>query len=303
MSAGNSSGFNENGARPWGVVLLAHGSQRGATSAECACGWKAPEADPPSCCPQCPSAPKGLLEAVDLLQDTLGAKNAKVMLSCLEFIEPRPEQALKMLEQQGYQRVVLLPFLLGNGKHATLELAEIFEDVRAEMPGFQVLLADGFGSEPEMADLILERVRSLKPGNQASAPSAGPTGVLVVKAGTKSQYDDCQWLKDLGVMVERQLGPDFAVAVAQSHYGNPTMEDAAAGLVEKRRVASMVVVPYLFFPGMILRRNVLGTLDRLEKTYPDIPMSVTPPLGVDQRVVEVAARRVNQAWQSAENAG
>ena len=304
MSGASGSGSDKNDAGPWGVVLLAHGSQRGATSAECACCWKSLQDQPPAWCAQCPSTPKGLTEAAELLQETLGAGNAKVILSCLEFIEPRPEQALKMLNQQGYRRAVLLPFLLGNGKHATLELAEVFEEARAGIPGFQVLLAEGLGAEPEMAELILERVRSLRFGGQAppqtTPPGAGPTGVLVVKAGTKSQYDDCQWLMDLGKMVEAQLGPDFAVEVAQSHYGDPTMEDATARLVEKRHVSSMVVVPYLFFPGMILRRNVLGTMDRLEQTYPKIPISVTPPLGVGQRIVAVAARRVNQAWRMAE---
>ena len=303
MTAQNVSGSINSDGVPWGVILLAHGSQRGATRAECACCWKSPEAEPPAWCPRCPSTPKGLLDAAGLLQDTLGTQKAKVILSCLEFIEPRPEQALKMLKQQGYQKVVLLPFLLGNGKHATLELEEVCEDVRAATPDLHLLLAEGLGAEPEMADLILERVRPMEDSERASAQAAGPTGILVVKAGTKSQYDDCRWLMDLGEMVETQLGPDFAVAVAQSHYGDPTMENAAADLMDKRRVSNIVVVPYLFFPGMILRRNVLGTMDRLEQAYPKIPMSVTPPLGVDQRVVEVAARRVHQAWRLAEKTG
>ena len=293
----------EDGDRPWGVVLLAHGSRRGATSAECACCWKSPQAAPPAWCLDCPSTPKGLGDAVGLLQETLGADNAKVILSCLEFIEPRPEQALKLLQQQGYHKAVLLPFLLGNGKHATLELDEVVEEARAETSGLQILLADGLGAEPEMVDLILERVRSLHTDQPPPNPEPGPTGVMLVKAGTKSQYDDCQWLMDLGKLVEAQLGSDFAVGVAQSHYGDPTMEDAAARLIDNRRVGRMVVVPYLFFPGLILRRNVLGTLDRLEKVYPKVPISITPPLGVDQRIVEVAARRVRQAWLLAEKSG
>lgn len=303
MSTTHGSGLIGNDGPAWGVVLLAHGSQRGASRAECTCCWKSPEADTPAWCPGCPSTPKGLLDAVGLLQETLGNQNAWVILSCLEFIEPRPEQAVEMLKQQGYQRMVLLPFFLGNGKHATLELDEVLQEARAAVPGLQVLLADGLGAESEMADLVLERIRSLGPGEQASTAKAGPTGVLLVKAGTKSQYDDCQWLMDLGRIVETQLGPNFAVAVAQSHYGDPTMEDAAAELVDHRGVSSMVVVPYLFFPGMILRRNVLGGSDRLEKIYPKVPITVTPPLGVDQRVMEVAARRVREAWLLAEKAG
>ena len=308
MSTANGSGSRVNDGPgndvpPWGVVLLAHGSQRGASRAECACCWKSPEAEQPPWCRGCPGTPQGLLDAVSLLQKTLGDQTARVILSCLEFIEPRPDQALKMLKHQGYRKVILLPFLLGNGKHATLELDEIIEEARAEIPDFQIFLADGLGAEPVMADLVLERVRSLSPGNAGSTQEPGSTGVLLVKAGTKSQYDDCQWLVDLGRMVEAQLGPQYAVAVAQSHYGDPTMEDAAADLVDNRRVSNMVAVPYLLFPGLILRRNVLGGLDRLEKIYPKIPISVTPPLGADQRIVEVAAQRVRQAWLLAEKPG
>ena len=97
-------------------------------------------------------------------------------------------------------------------------------------------------------------------------------------------------------MVERQLGPGYAVDVAQSHYGDPTMESASACLVEERGVSALVCVPYLFFPGMILRRNVLGGMTAAQEKYPHIPMHVAPPLGVDDRLVAVAADRIREVW-------
>jgi sirohydrochlorin ferrochelatase len=104
-------------------------------------------------------------------------------------------------------------------------------------------------------------------------------------------------------MVERELGLGYAVSVAQSHYGDPTMEAGAAPLVEERGISSIRCVPYLFFPGMILRRNVLGGMHRLQEKYPDISLTVTPPLGVDGRLVAVAADRVREVWAQAEDAG
>ena len=56
------------------------------------------------------------------------------------------------------------------------------------------------------------------------------------------------------------------------------MDYAAARLVESRNVASITCVPYLFFPGMILRRNVLGGLDQIQERYPEVAISITPPL-------------------------
>ncbi len=198
--------------------------------------------------------------------------------------------------------MVVMPFLLGNGKHATLELAEVLEDIRTEMPQVQLFLADGLGADAKIADLVVQRVRSLGNPGGGMAAKSGPHGILLIKAGTKTQFDDCLWLEELGRMVEQKLGSDYAVAVAQSHYGDPTMEAGAAKLVKERGVSSITCVPYLFFPGMILQRNIIGGMKELEETYPGVPLAVTPPLCVDQRVVAVAADRVREVWDR-EDAG
>ena len=291
---------NPSGDGRWGVVLLAHGSQRGTSRSECSCFWQSTDPRPPGWCPDCPSTPDGLQDAAQRLQVSLGGDQAKVILSCLEFIEPHPDQAVRILREQGLKRVVVAPFLLGNGKHATLELDEILEELRAQEPSLQLHLAEGLGAESGLADLVAHRVRSLPAANPIRYREASTTGIMMVKAGTKTEYDDCIWLEELGQMVEAELGAGFAVAVAQSHYGDPTMESAAARLIQERRASRLIAMPYLFFPGMILKRNVLGEMDRLQMTYPEVPMAVTPPLGMDDRVIKVADQRVREVWKQAE---
>ena len=293
---------NNNGRDDWGVVLLAHGSQRGTSKAECSCAWLQPKtasetpAETPEWCQDCPSTPDGLREAANRLQGMLELDQSQMILSCLEFIEPFPPEAVKMLDDRGFHQVVVAPFLLGNGKHATLEMNEIIDEVRGQLPRIQLHLADGLGADPDLADLVVQRVRELE---QSTEPVAGRRGILVVKAGTKTEYDDCIWLEDLGQMVESRLGPDYAVAVAQSHYGDPTMESAAARLAETHRVTSIMCVPYLFFPGIILQRNVISGLEQIKARYPKVGVSVTPPLGVDDRIVAITADRVRQVWRQA----
>ena len=292
--------------------MLGHGSQRGASPRECACAWQQPApADDngqgnglgspadlpgwPRWCRRCPSTPQGLGEVAVRLQARLGEERAQVLLSCLEFIEPFPDEAVRMLYQQGKNRVVVLPFLLGNGKHATVEMDEMLDEVRAQSPQVELVLADGLGSDPRLADLIVERIADM--GSAAPTPGNGQSvGIMLVKAGTRTQYDDCLWLAELGGMVENRMGEGYAVDVAQSHYGDPTMEFAAARLIVERGVTSLICVPYIFFPGLILTRNVVGTLNRLQETYPTVKMTVAPPLGVDDKLIEVAADRVYQAW-------
>lgn len=281
-------------AAAWGVVLLCHGSQRGATRDECSCAWAADGARFPAWCLGCPNTPVGIRDVGLRLQNRLAGSIQQVIVSCLEFLPPHPPEAVAMLAEQGVQRVIVQPYLLGNGKHATLEMAEVLDDIAAAAPGVSVYLADGLGADHRIADLVKDRIAAL-PGAAANAVGGRPVGILVVKAGTQTRYDDCLWLQELGSWIEHDLGANFAVAIAQSHYGDPTMDAAAANLVNDRRVGSLICVPYLFFPGLILQRNVLGTMRRLQETYPAIPMWVAPPLGVDDRLVAVAGDRVREA--------
>lgn len=278
----------------WGVVLLCHGSQRGATRDECSCAWSADGARFPAWCLGCPNTPVGLKEVGLLLQEQLEGNVQQVIVSCLEFLPPHPPEAVALLADQGVSQVVVQPYLLGNGKHATLEMDEVLEDIAIAAPNVDVYLADGLGADLRIADLVRDRIAAL-PEAAARPVDENPVGVLIVKAGTQTRYDDCLWLKEMGVWVEQDLGLDFAVTVAQSHYGDPTMEDAVAHLVNDRDIGSLICVPYVFFPGLILQRNVLGTMKNLRDTYPRIPMWVAPPLGVDDRLVSVASDRVREA--------
>ena len=216
----------------WGVILLGHGSQRGASPRECSCAWQQPTESPsgdanvngnsvadlpgwPAWCRRCPSTPQGLGEVAQRLQSELGNERAQVLLSCLEFIQPFPDEAVKLLSQQGMNRVVMLPYLLGNGKHATVEMDEMLDEVRAQSPQVELVLAEGLGADPRLASLIVDRIGDMD--HAAPEPKGDETvGILLVKAGTRTQYDDCQWLAELGQMVEERMGKGYAVDVAQS---------------------------------------------------------------------------------------
>ena len=285
-------------AKGWGVALLCHGSRRGASRDECSCAWAADGSRFPAWCPGCPNTPVGLEEVGRRLAASLGDDVERVVVSCLEFLPPHPPEAVTMLAEAGLRRVVVAPYLLGNGKHATLEMEEVLAEIAAAAPGVELRLADGLGADGRIAELVRRRIGAL-PAEAARPGDGRPTGVLLVKAGTQTRYDDCRWLKELGGWVERDLGEGYAVSVAQSHYGAPTMEDAAAELIEARGAGSIICAPYIFFPGLILQRNVLGTMRRLQQKYPEVPMRVAPPLGVDDRLIAVASDRVRAAQRGA----
>lgn len=263
-----------------GVVLLAHGSRSGNHTID------------------------GLREMVRRLQERLDGDDAgcraKVVMACLEFIQPDLPAAVGALVERGCGDITVMPFLLGQGTHTTEDLDEEIARSLAAHPQARISAAEGFGADPALADIAAARVMQQPAAlNGRIGVGAKPTGVLLVKAGTRSRSENHRWLHRLGGMLEERLGEGYPVAVAQSHFGAPTMDEAARELVERRGAASVTCVPYIFFPGLILTRNIIGGLDTLRQRYPHIPFSLTPTLGVDTRLVDLTARRILSAQQSA----
>jgi sirohydrochlorin ferrochelatase len=209
-----------------------------------------------------------------------------------------------MLVDQGSRQLVIMsypmPYLLGHGKSATEETAEVLGDLRVNLPQVKLELTEGLGAAPRIADLVVERVHDLDGVAPAPDDRTGDVGVMLVKGRIRTQYEDCHWMQELGRMVEQQLGMGYAVEVALPHYGDPTRSAAAARLVEERQVVAVIFIPYLFFPGLILhlilQGKVMGGIKGIQQKYPDLALHLTPPLGVDVRVVAVAAERVREVW-------
>ncbi len=266
-------------AAPMGVVLLAHGSRSGSHTID------------------------GLREMVRRLQARLDGDSAgcrsKVVMACLEFIQPDLPAAVGGLVAQGCGDITVMPFLLGQGTHTTEDLDEEIARSLAAHPQARVRATESFGADPALAEIVVARVMQQTVSLNGKSGGAKPTGVLLVKAGTRSPAETHGWLHTLGGMVEERLGAGYPVAVAQSHFGAPTMDEAARELVERRGAASVICAPYIFFPGLILTRNIMGGLDTLRQRYPHIPFSLTPTLGVDERLVDLTARRILAAQTAA----
>ena len=271
-----TNGYGNNGSAPdasWGVVLLAHGSQRGTDTID------------------------GLREMVSRLQNRLAGDRARVKMACLEFIQPDLPEAVGGLVSEGCTDITVMPFLLGQGTHTTDDLEEEIARSLEVYPQARIKASDVFGPDPALVDIVMRRVQAQEQSLNGNSGNA-PTGVMLVKAGTRSAAEDHLWLYKMGSMLEDRLGSRYAVAVAQSHFGSPTMDEAAAELVEKQGVSAVTCVPYIFFPGLILTRNIMGGLQSLGQKYPDVGFKVTPTLGIEDGLVELTARRVLDASYS-----
>ena len=125
----------KNGAVPpdgeWGVVLLAHGSQRGTDTID------------------------GLREMVTRLQVRLAGNRARVRMACLEFIQPDLPQAVGDLVSEGCTDITVMPFLLGQGTHTTDDLEEEIARSLEVYPQARIRASEVFGPDPALVDIVL----------------------------------------------------------------------------------------------------------------------------------------------------
>jgi sirohydrochlorin ferrochelatase len=284
----------------FGIIVLAHGSQRGFSKQECSCTL-VPNGDNFSddaialWCRDCPDTAKGVNLLCSMIQNNIGEDKAVVINSFLEFLEPNPYQSIKKLIDKGLKKIVIFPFLLGNGKHATLELDELLEELRNDNPTVEIDITNGMGADPRLAEMITERAKVILTNDNRYE---GKDGVIIVKAGTKTEYDDCLWLGDLSDLVQDKLGESINTTYAQSHYGLPEMDERTSYIINEGGVHNVTFVPYLFFPGLILQRNIMGTIKKYQIKFPHVKFNLAPPLGITEILGDIAVDRVLSALGS-----
>lgn len=276
-----------------GIVVLAHGSQRGFSKDECSCrlipnGKHEDVGDIPWCM-ECPDTAKGVSELRDMIQAKMGYNHVTVISSFLEFLEPDPFQAVETLITENITDIVIFPFLLGNGKHATLEMEELKEDLSSKHPGITLNITRGIGADYRLANIIKERASVVVDEIDENAKH----GVIIVKAGTKTEYDDCEWLKEISDQVQVELGESYVTTYAQSHYGVPEIDERTNYLIQNHDIKEITFVPYVFFPGLILQRNIMGNIKKYQEHFNNVEFSLCPPLGITSELRDIAIDRIN----------
>ena len=280
-----------------GIIVLAHGSRRGFTKDECSCtlvpnGNYTCTDDIPWWL-EWPDTAKGVSELRDMIQDKIGDDNVTVMSSFLEFLEPDPFQAVDQLTSDGVNNIVIFPFLLGNGKHATLEMEELKEDLCSKHHEIILNITEGIGADFRLASVIKDRANVVLENSVTNETQ----GIIIVKAGTKTEYDDCLWLNDLSLEVQKQLNESYVITYAQSHFGLPEIDERTNYLIEQYGVTRITFVPYVFFPGLILQRNIMGSINKYQQLFPDIEFALCPPLGITSELCDIAVDRVSSVLQ------
>ncbi|MBM2825983.1 MAG: cobalamin biosynthesis protein CbiX [Dehalococcoidia bacterium] len=253
------------------IVLLGHGSRRG------------------------PDTDYGLAEAVRRLQSRVDG-NTRVRMAGFEFTRPSLREAIMGLVAEGSRRIVVVPYFLFNGKHIILEIPEDLEGIRNDAEGVEIIYAHTLGFDLRLMDLVKERVEEALTSAGVNDPG-DPWGVVFVNRGSRPEFDPGLRLRQLALALDERLGPRALVRHAQAEYASPTIPEAATELVSQGcRV--IVVMPYIFFPGKVLNDNIIPGMKRAEAEHAQTTFIVANTLGVDDRLVEAALDRAQEALAS-----
>ena len=117
-------------------------------------------------------------------------------------------------------------------------------------------------------------------------------GIVLVDHG--SQHADAN---DMLIEVARVLRETLGTAIvehAHMELAEPTIEQAFAACVA-RGAEHIVVHPYFLAPGRHSTVDIPRMAEEAAARFPGVTHTVSEPLGLDARVIEVVMRRIEQA--------
>ena len=229
----------------------------------------------------------------------------RVRMAGLEFTPPSLEEAVLKLASDGSTHIHIMPFFLFEGKHLKEEIPDDIERIRSLVPRVSLLLTGNLGLDSRLLDMIEERIKGVFAGIQTRSDEAGiennldkKAGVVLVRRGSRLEYNDGEDLFKLAENISRRLA--LPVEPAQAQFGRPAMAEAIQSLVT-RGSKVIIVMPYLLFPGKVLYDNVVVDVDKARASYPNIDFFITPTLGVDERLVDIAVDRIQSSKFKSQN--
>lgn len=131
----------------------------------------------------------------------------------------------------------------------------------------------------------------LKQSSKAAPVNDGATAVVVLGHGSRAA-GAAKLLEWVAGRLALQL--DCPVRAASLQFNRPTLEECCRQLAAEgaRRVA---VAPYFLFSGNHLTGDIPGEIERIREAVPGVELVLTPPLGADERLVEVLRERITGA--------
>ncbi len=209
----------------------------------------------------------------------------------IELAEPSVPQALEQVASSGIRQVVVAPWLLLAAGHVKSDIPLYIEMARKRYPGVRFVEAAPLGIHPVMVEILADRLEQAQ--SNGNPRKNREIGVVLLGRGSSDPDANSDVYKLARLLWEgRGFG---AVECAFCGVVGPTLEEALRNLA-RARLRRIVVLPYLFFAGVLVQR-IEATVSSFRQEFPWIEVIAAPTLGDDSRLLDVVFLRVSEALE------
>lgn len=117
-----------------GLIMIAHGSKKKLSNNEFL----------------------NLVEEIEKKNDNF----SKVEASFLEFATPDIDSVVKNFLNNGISKIYFYPYFLNSGKHVSVDLPDIINNLKKTYPLIEFILLPHFGVSDKISDIIIEDLSS-----------------------------------------------------------------------------------------------------------------------------------------------
>ena len=86
----------------------------------------------------------------------------KIMPAFLEFASPSIPESIQMCSELDATQVTILPYFLSSGMHVTRDIPDEISAAMEGKLGFEIKVADYFGSRNEIAEILIKTALDIK---------------------------------------------------------------------------------------------------------------------------------------------
>jgi sirohydrochlorin cobaltochelatase len=230
-------------------------------------------------------ANRAFLRFVDFLRDSSGFP---VEPGFVELAQPTLPHALERAASIASE-VAVLPFVLFAASHVKSDIPLHIQAARTRYPRVRFAQGAPIGLHPRVLDILEDRVGDVQ---RSARPLADKeTALLLVGRGSSDPDANSDLVKLARLFWE---GRAFAsVEAAFCGVTRPLLPEALRFLA-RARPRRIVVIPYLFFAG-VLEQRLRADIAEFRASHPWVEVLATAPLGIEPRLVDVLLARCQEA--------
>ncbi|MFN3504683.1 MAG: precorrin-8X methylmutase [Caldimicrobium sp.] len=118
-----------------------------------------------------------------------------------------------------------------------------------------------------------------------------PKIVIVLHGSPKKEANN--WDPFLKILAETLNLPEEDIKLAYLQFGEPSLENRIEELIQNGD-KDIVVHPFFLSEGHHVTKDIPSIIDNFKRTYPDINIIYTKPLGLHEKLAEIVQERIEE---------